>query len=467
MSDTVLAATKRPSILFFGFVSILSAALLVCVAADLPAVYAPAFAGVALAAFLLFADPLRLLFFLIVVRMSLDYFGETVSISLTNSVGLSLSQSIGLLVASIGFLFFLFRVRTVRNLGHLKPLALIFFWGICTLFFSTNVGSTVRELLRVFDIVALSAMAAVEIRTPKNLERLLRIFFVASVVPVLTGLYQFAFGVGFKDETVSIPRIYGTFSHPNTFSLYLFSMVAVGTLYFFLFANTRRSRAATVALIAVYVLMLFLTYTRIAWLVLLLFLFILALFRFRSVVLPLVMLPFLLYVLVPPLQDRVDASFQDSPDSSIVWRKNLWKDTVAKTVADGLTLPGYGMNTFPEVSEGLRGVRLGSNDPHNDFVKFFVEGGLVGLAAYLAYAFVLLRSLWLGAHGRPTDAKSGHAFLVLFAFASSLLFASLSDNVFKNTPVQWIFWILLGAVAATASSSGTKPKKEGDARVLR
>jgi O-antigen ligase len=153
----------------------------------------------------------------------------------------------------------------------------------------------------------------------------------------------------------------------------------------------------------------------------------------------------------------VNNSFQDSPDSSIVWRKNLWADTVNKTLSDNKSISGYGMNTFPVVSESLRGIRLGSNDPHNDFVKFFVEGGVIGLGAYILYVLTLLVTL-----GKNTFAKNLHpqanlVFLVLFALGSALIFSSLSDNIFKNTPVQWMFWILLGA-AFQVFSYQTKEK---------
>ena len=43
----------------------------------------------------------------------------------------------------------------------------------------------------------------------------------------------------------------------------------------------------------------------------------------------------------------------------------------------------------------------------------------------------------------------------LFLFLASLLLASLSDAVFKSTPIQWILWILLG------SFFGMSVSKEG------
>jgi putative inorganic carbon (HCO3(-)) transporter len=440
---------------WLGILSLLS--IVVCAVFDFSLAYAVAIPSLTICLWLFLNNPLKLLFTLIVVRMSMDYFGETISFSLTNTLSLTLSQIIGVLVFMLGILFFATRTRHLSPLSHTRPLLIVLAWGTLTLLFSIDTNTTIKELLRVFDILALSAIAFLEIKTHKDFKSLLETFFIASFFPVLIGIYQFFFRIGFQDATVSIPRIYGTFSHPNVFSLYLFSMIAIGTLYFFLFADTQNQKRGVLALVGLYTLMLFITYTRIAWIALFIFLLILALIRFRLLILPLLLLPFFLYALVPPLQERINNSFQDSPDSSIVWRKNLWADTVNKTFSDSKSISGYGMNTFPVVSESLRGIRLGSNDPHNDFVKFFVEGGVIGLGAYVLYVLTLLVTLGKNMFAKNLHPQASLVFLILFALGSSLIFSSLSDNIFKNTPVQWMFWILLGA-AFQVFSYQTKEK---------
>lgn len=103
------------------------------------------------------------------------------------------------------------------------------------------------------------------------------------------------------------------------------------------------------------------------------------------------------------------------------------------------------MNTFPLVSESIRGMSQGpSNDPHNDFVKFFVEGGVVGLFIFIFFLGKIAVSLLIK-FLNARDQTERNVFLVLFALFVSLVVASFSDNIFKNTPVQWIFWVTLGA----------------------
>lgn len=446
-------SSTLPRSLTFGlpFVSLFLFSLIICLILDTSLLYAVGITVATACAVLLFVNPLLLLFFLVIIRMSLDASGDAVTLAITNRLSVSLSQAIGLLVFALGVFFLGTRLHLIRQLKHVAPLAVIFFWGVGTLLFSLSPDTTVRELLRVFDIAALSAIAFFVIENTKDFKKLLLAFFLSSVIPVIVGLYQFSFGVGFKDETVSIPRIYGTFSHPNIFSLYLFALIVLATLYFALFADTRHKRVGITLLTLLYSAMLFITYTRIAWLALFVFFFILVFFRFRRLLIPLMLLPVFLYAFIPPLQDRVNNSFQDSPDSSVAWRKNLWKDTVQTTLGNQRFLFGYGMNTFPMVSESLRGIARGSNDPHNDFVKFFVEGGMLGLVAYVSYLFLIHKRLWKNFRNPFANEQTQLAFLILFAFAASLTFASLSDNIFKNTPVQWVFWIVFGAMISTFS----------------
>ncbi|MEI9966760.1 MAG: hypothetical protein WDN67_03960 [Candidatus Moraniibacteriota bacterium] len=72
------------------------------------------------------------------------------------------------------------------------------------------------------------------------------------------------------------------------------------------------------------------------------------------------------------------------------------------------------MDTFPLVSESLRGQNLGSNDPHNDFVKFFVEGGIIGLATFLLYLASLAWIIGKRALREPdTQLRMAFGFLFL------------------------------------------------------
>ena len=435
---------------------------LVCLWFGLSFMYAILVTGLAGAIILAARSPLWLILSLVVIRMSLDYFGDIVSLPITQSLSVTLSQSIGVGVAILGILAIILHREVRSALRFTVPLGIMFLWGLVSLLVSISPGDTIRELLRIFDIAALAILAYMSVRDVRDYRLILGSIFVSSIAPIGAGIYQYANGIGFSDDAVSIPRIFGTFSHPNVFSLYLFVLIA--TVVIAAVIRERRDTLSTVRLIVmtgIFAATLILTYTRVAWVILFLFILFLTLARWRILLLPLIILPLLLYVIILPFQERVDSIFQADPGSSVAWRQVMWKSTIQKTLSEGNSLTGYGMSTFPLVSDSLDDPSIGANEAHNDFVKFFVEGGVVGLLAYLGYLvtlnLALLRRSW---ETRKWPNTPEHIiFLILFGLTLSLTAASLSDNVFKNTPVQWILWILIGASIKLFGVQRTKRRK--------
>lgn len=446
----------------FFWISILATASLstiIVLLLNLPIVLVPV--GIALiSTIFLIPRPLALLSFLILVRMSLDISTNTVFIPLWKDFSISLSQALGIEVTAIVSLaLFLYR-RWWKTVPLTMPLVLVLTWGFLSMIFSIDSAGTARELLRVFDLLLLFMLSFFATQSRSNLKQILIVFFISSIIPIAAGIYQFIFHIGFQDESVSIPRIYGTFSHPNIFSLYLFSLIVLSSLFFSSFAKTPKEKLAALSIMSGYMTMLLLTYTRVAWVILFVFFFLLTLFRFRKLLLPLIFVPLLLFLAIAPFQDRLIDSFHFSPDSSIAWRLNIWKDGLVTTIRNGRVFFGSGMNTFPEVLENIRGLSQGpSNDPHNDFVKFFVEGGIIGFFVFVVYLTLITQEL-LRRFNVSRDPESKTTFLILFAFFISLAIASLSDNIFKDTPVQWIFWITLGSVLKVFTSNQLPRKKE-------
>jgi O-antigen ligase len=401
----------------------------------------------ALGAALLFRrHPLLLLSLLLVARMSLDYSSEFFQISFRD-YHMTLSQALGGAIAALGALLLFLQRKKLGSFPLLFPFGLLIAWGLSTAAYSIAPATTLKEVLRLFDLFSLAFFAFAAVKSRDDVRTLFLAFFASSLLPILFGAYQSVYGIGFEDADVSIPRIFGTFSHPNIFSLYLFTIIVFALLALFLFVRNRRERVVLWGFLGLLLLMLFLTYARVAWVALFLFGVFLAFFRYRLLLFPILLLPLVLFAFSGTFQSRVAESLHPDPDSSIVWRQTLWHDVTLKSVQDGRRLLGSGMDTFPIVSESLRGTRLGSNDPHNDFVKFFVEGGYLGLAVFALYLFSIFFIL-LSRFLRTNDPWLRTAFGFLILLFLVLEIAALSDNIFKNTPVGWLFFIALGAFLA-------------------
>lgn len=406
----------------------------------------PLFATLGAAGIVLLLDaPLLLLCFLFIVRMSLDYSSQFYAFTILDYT-VSLSQLLGGAIAILGLFLFVVYKRDLARFPLIFPMGLLFLWGIATTTYSIAPGRTIAEILRYFDLFVLAFFAFIAVRNTADFKRLLQAILFSSIVPILFAAYQFAFSLGFQDADVSLPRIFGTFSHPNVFSLYLFSVIVFATLYAVIFAHTSREKTILGILLLALAITLLLTFARVAWVALFIFGFLLAIVRYRLFLFPLLLIPGVLFVFSPAFQNRVQETLSPDPDSSIVWRETLWHDVSTKSIQDGRYYLGSGLDTFPIVSEALRGERFGSNDPHNDFVKFFVEGGIVGLGVFILYLLSLLFILGRRFIQSQPENALRFSYGVFILFFLTLEIAGLSDNVYKNTPVQWIFFTVFGAL---------------------
>ncbi len=405
--------------------------------------------------FILFRErPLTFLALLLIARMSLDYSSQYVTISIRD-YNLSLSQILGLAIALLGlYLIYLYRERQ-RHFLLTTPFLLLILWGVFTLSYSLSWTTSLTEIIRIFDLYVIGLLGFLFVRTPKQFKNLLVALLLSAVIPGLVALYQYANHIGFSDADVSIPRIFGTFAHPNTLSLYLFALLIVWLMYQRITATKDNATLPLIlyGALGLLLILLFLTFARVAWLITFLFILGLAFFRYRALLLPLIILPLFLLFVSPAFQDRVAESFSPDPDSSIVWRQTLWSDVITKTFQDDRALLGSGINTFPLFTSTVRDSVAGSNDAHNDFVKFFIEGGIVGLVVLLLFYGWLIKLL---VRVKKITPLMQDLTLIMLLFTSCLFIASFTDNIFKNTPVEWVYFVLFGALLALSQKQGIK-----------
>ncbi len=426
---------------FFGLFAFLSF-LAVSVSFGLPILTPLVLFLGAFSFFLFFTKPQAFLFALIFVRMSLDYTSQYFTVSILER-SFTLSELFGIAIAVIGIITVLQKGKDLPKFRLLPAFILIGLWGAVSLFFSIMPSSTLRDLLRIFDLFTFAFLAFVTVRNRADFKRLLEALFITFIIPLGVGFYQYAAGIGFQDESSPIPRIFGTFAHPNVFSLALFTVFALAVLYRTEFAKTTKSRVLTVIFLGATGLAMLLTLSRVAWLATAVFFLIIAVFRNRKLLLPMILLPIFFLALSGTLRERVMQSFDLNPDSSIAWRLTLWSDNIRKTFIDGREWYGYGLETFPSASEELRGIALGSNDAHNDFVKFFVEGGYTGLATFLTFIGLIFLPL-SRRYKNATDTGIKTVFGIIIVALIAIEFSAFSDNVFRNTPLWIIFFTATG-----------------------
>jgi hypothetical protein len=304
---------------------------------------------------------------------------------------------------------------------------------------AVGLAEGMRELVRVASVVAAFLVVlwwvAVE---PRAYGRGWAYLVIGTFAPIVVALIQLATGQGFLDE--GVVRILGTFSHPSNFAQYLVPFVLVAVAGSAAsstgFAVLRLGWALGLSLLVAF------TYSRTALL---------------ALAIALVLLPLLLagrsgwgglmqgavvVALVAALGwwlvgDLIRERFagvnlgiwaweqvqQGVSVNSFTWRLIDWSGLVRLGLEHPLVGHGGGMTAVlnPLVQEGT-GLPFGA---HDDFVKFFFETGLLGLACYVIYgvrlcAWTFGRARAAGPATAPTAYAVTASLLSLFFFTAGV-----------------------------------------------
>jgi O-antigen ligase len=204
----------------------------------------------------------------------------------------------------------------------------------------------------------------------------------------------------------------------------------------------RQTRLALTAFLVPAGAMLVLTYTRSAWISLVAGVLVIGLIH-RKRVLAVAGIAVILVVLTVP---SIAGRFQDLETStrssgtaanSLVWRLGYWDQALQ-------------LSHNPFIGEGLRTVAASTDvakEPHNDFIRVYVEMGLVGMAAYLWLLGTMVR---VAARGLRTATAGIHRGIVVAftAMLSAFLLLSLVSNVITQLVVLWYVAALAAAALA-------------------
>jgi O-antigen ligase len=398
-------------------------------------------------------------FAVLAVRPSLDMFSE-------RRLGLSefaVNPAVvfGLAILWVTAVLALVRARSGQRIwpdrsllrAHLALLAaygIAFLSGV-RLYGATGMATGVRELVRVASIVAafLIVLWWAEV-DPARYRRGWAYLVVGMLVPVATALWQWATGTG-DLHVEGLNRLQGTFSHPNSLGPYLvpFILFAVGGLT----VSGRRGQLARVLWAAALTVLLALTYSRTAVMVLLTGLIMLpvlysrrfgsaGLLRALAVVGVLVALGWWLaggliaqrFSDVPLGSAALEAARTGDAENSFVWRLINWGGLVSMGLAHPFGGHGAGMTLVlnPLINQET-GIPFNA---HDDFVRFFFEGGILGLACYLLYGALLCG--WVISRARMGAARrAAGAYAVAAAWVAMFFLTAGTPELSLQTAVQY------------------------------
>jgi hypothetical protein len=407
-------------------------------------------------------------FGMLAIRPALDAFGG-------RRLGLGPFASnpaviLGLGVLCVGLVIGIQRLRSGRVIwpqrslwiGHLfLGIACVTeFLSAVRLYGGVGFGEATREIVRVASLVVGFLLVVWWVEPDESRARRGLIYVLSgAILPVAAALWQLATSRGYF-ENEGINRLQGTFSHPNTLAFYLVPLVlvALGT------AISRKGLvrftgiAVTVGLCSVMIL----TYSRTALLTVLAAFFLLPLLYASMKQERRFGLALLLIVIVAAggwwlggdtIRERfadlsvsgaaVDMARGGITENSFQWRIINWYGLITLGLEHPLAGHGAGMTTVlnPLVS-AINGVPFNA---HNDFVRFFFEGGLMGLVCYVVYGLILCA--WAVRRARTTRSGLAPTALAIACAWISLLFVSLGNTeISLQTAVLYELYGLLAVV---------------------
>ncbi|MGI8608605.1 MAG: O-antigen ligase family protein [Candidatus Dormibacteria bacterium] len=345
--------------------------------------------------------------------------------------------------------------KIVSHEGFPDPRGLPYFWPIMLLVFAATISiftsaerTAALGLWKAYFVEPVfgAYIVADVFRSRESLGKLLQGFFLAGiVVSVLTDL-AFLFAIAVHRPKLIEAPIYVLYNTPNATGLFLGPLVAIAAAL--ILYGDRRERGNGILFVLVGVPALAVSFSRGAWLGVLAALILLAAVNARRVaLLGGVAAAGVLALLVPAVRKRISHEFDPSdPLNSVNLRVAVWKATLK--MLSHRPVFGGGLSGFHEAIAPYRQGTGYSEQllyPHNTFLTFWTETGLLGLAAFVWLIVDVARRCMQSIRARTPQ----HAYHVAFAAAwvTILVHGQLDVPILKND-LAWLTMALLGMHAA-------------------
>lgn len=413
----------------------LAGVLLVAIATDLPVVL---FLGVTL-----------------LVRVLTDNVGSGNSHH-TGSLNLSGLIAVLIMLVAIGPL--------VRRQHGARPTLLAMLW-LCVwtaIAVRTNGASaeTIREGVREMSVVAL-AVIVYNARGAVTVPIATRIVQIIGFIPALLALYQFATHTGL--DIAGQIRSNGTFVHPNSAAIF-FAIATTVSLWRYLDNGRRRSDALLTTLFVAALIATFSIDGLLSMFVMLMAFGALRPGSVRTKLGALMVAGFvvLAFMATPLGAERIASESETNvttaehgiPNSSLAWRLYKWQSLLLEWERSPVLGQGLGTTV---TSEATTANRLSGKVPHNEYLRYLVETGIVGLATLLWGLGLLIRALLRKRRIPGTlDAGTLNASTLAITVIAGCLVNALADNSLIDSTTGYTAALIIAAVLASANVGGRR-----------
>jgi putative inorganic carbon (hco3(-)) transporter len=301
------------------------------------------------------------------------------------------------------------------------------------------------EAMRILAVVLMFAVLEQMMLDERSVRQVLLAVYLSLLFPLAFTAFGFLTGNPVSEEKGGFVRITGPFLQSNSFGRYLMLMVIFGVAIApYLDKRLRRPLAGILALSSVFLL---LTYTRTAIVGAVLGLLVVGFIQSKRLLFGMVVCIVCALFLVPQLSSRFTGLSESSSsfgpaNNSLAWRISYWTEVLPLANSNPVTGIGLGMTSRQTDEE---------KQPHNDFIRVYVETGLIGLGAYVAMLISLVtlgRRAVRASPRRSFERGVGAGFL---GCALAFIADSVSANVISNVVTLWYLFAFAAAASAVVS----------------
>jgi O-antigen ligase len=299
------------------------------------------------------------------------------------------------------------------------------------------------EVLRILAVVAMFIVLEQMMVDREARKQLLIAAFLSTVFPLVFTAFGYLVGNPRTEAKGSFLRVTGTFNQSNTFGRYLMLMVIFGfAVYPYV---SKRLKLPLAAILVGCSSLLLLTYTRTAILGAVVGLVVVGLVQSKRLLLGLTVAALCALLLVPQLAGRFTSLTDLSgvggqpTGNSLVWRLNYWTEVLP--LANSSPLTGIGLNMTQYNTEAAK-------QPHNDFIRAYVEMGLIGLGAFLAVLIALVGLGRRAVRASPRGTLDRGVAAGFLGCAVAFVAVSLAANVTLNVVSLWYLFAFAAAASA-------------------
>ena len=336
-----------------------------------------------------------------------------------------------------------------RKMAYFWPLALLLLASVIAVVIAPDRRAAAGIWKAYFlEPMVFAYVIADVLRAPWDLEKFVAGFFwsgiLVSVFEVIVFLY--AFGVG-RQGLVDQPVVILYFS-PNATGLFLGPLLAMAAAFVLFGYRSERIRAVffTVWALPAFVL----SFSRGAWVALVVALLFLAWqHRARFALLGAVAAAAAASLLLPAVRRRIEHVLNPSdPLNSVNLRGNLWRAALQMQMDPKNAILGTGLSGFKEGIKPYKDFAGYSEDliyPHDIFLNFWTETGLLGLVAFAWLAVDWTRRTWRTLRFRGALRPY---YLAVAAASITILVHGLIDVPFFKNDLAFLTLSLVGIQVA-------------------